>query len=81
MNLTYKREDPHLYIALILILITYVSGIVNKNFMLISIAFSLALGIALVCLIVKQQNIESKELKAKNDYLVIQLKKHQIKIK
>ncbi len=65
MNPTYKREDPHLYTALVLILITYVSGIISKSFMLITIAFALALGIALVCLIVKQENIELKELKAK----------------
>ena len=55
MNLTYKREDPNLYIALILVLITYVSGVISKSLILINISFALALAIALVCLIVKQK--------------------------
>ena len=55
MNLTYKREDPALYMALVMVLLTYIAGAVKNSTIMQDIAFACALGIALVAMIVKQR--------------------------
>ncbi len=55
MNISYRREDPALYIALILTFVTYIIGIVNNDIILINVSFSCALGIALIAMTVKQK--------------------------
>ncbi len=55
MKFSYKREDPNLYAALILIMLTYVMGFIVKSELIVHMAFASAIGFGLAVMIVKQK--------------------------